>query len=55
MVTDADAVWKQLRERNVAPLHSIANRDYRLRDFTVMGPEGIAIRFASRIPGFEEY
>lgn len=55
LVRDVDAIWEQLRGKNVDSLLSIDDRDYGLRDFTVAGPDGIAIRFASRIPGVREH
>jgi catechol 2,3-dioxygenase-like lactoylglutathione lyase family enzyme len=54
MVNDVNAVWKRLSELEVESLQDIANREYGLRDFTVAGPDGIAIRFASKIPGMVE-
>lgn len=51
MVDDVDAAWERVQQKNVVTLISIADRDYGLRDFTVAGPEGIAIRFGSWIPG----
>jgi catechol 2,3-dioxygenase-like lactoylglutathione lyase family enzyme len=55
MVDDVDAVWQRLQRLNIESLLSIADRDYGLRDFTVVGPEGIAIRFGSRITGVKEH
>jgi catechol 2,3-dioxygenase-like lactoylglutathione lyase family enzyme len=55
MVTNVDAVWERLQGLEVETLVSLSNRDYGLRDFTIAGPDGIAIRFGSRIPGKMEH
>ncbi len=36
---------------NLTVVKEIADRDYGLRDFTVVSPDGIGLRFASRLPG----
>ena len=53
MVNDVDDVWKRLGD--VEKLLDIEDREYGLRDFTIKGPDGIAIRFASRITGAREH
>jgi hypothetical protein len=55
MVNDVDAVWKRLQGLKVETLLGIEDREYGLRDFTVAGPDGIAIRFGSRITGVKEH
>jgi catechol 2,3-dioxygenase-like lactoylglutathione lyase family enzyme len=55
MVNDVDAVWNRLQGLKVETLLGIEDREYGLRDFTVAGPDGIAIRFGSRITGVKEH
>jgi catechol 2,3-dioxygenase-like lactoylglutathione lyase family enzyme len=55
MVNDVDGVWQRLQGLKVKPLLGIADRDYGLRDFTVAGPDGIAVRFGSRIAGVKKH
>lgn len=55
MVKDVDAVWQRLQGLKVQSVLDIGDREYGLRDFTVAGPDGIAIRFGSRIAGVEEH
>ncbi|KAG0615336.1 hypothetical protein M758_5G033000 [Ceratodon purpureus] len=55
MVPDVDAVY---RAAVVLPdgkiLKPLADRYYGLRDFTLGGPFGLALRFATPLPGFSE-
>jgi catechol 2,3-dioxygenase-like lactoylglutathione lyase family enzyme len=50
LVPDVDAYRTIAEEMGAAVLIEIADRDYGLRDFTMAGPDGIALRFASRLP-----
>ena len=49
MVADVDAYWDTVRGMNATVLASIADREYGLRDFTILDPDGFGIRFASRL------
>ena len=49
MVPDVDA-WLDRAERLGAPIVSpIADRDYGLRDFTLVDPDGFGVRFGTRL------
>lgn len=47
MVPDVDAYWSKARELECSVLRPIDDRYYGLRDFTVAGPDGVGLRFAS--------
>jgi catechol 2,3-dioxygenase-like lactoylglutathione lyase family enzyme len=49
MVSDVDRYWKLCQEMKVPVKRDIGNRYYGLRDFTVVSPDGIGLRFASKI------
>jgi catechol 2,3-dioxygenase-like lactoylglutathione lyase family enzyme len=49
MVSDVDACWDRARGMNATVLASIADREYGLRDFTILDPDGFGIRFGSRL------
>jgi catechol 2,3-dioxygenase-like lactoylglutathione lyase family enzyme len=49
MVPDVDAYWSRAVGGGAPVLAPIANRDYGLRDFTVLDPDGLGLRFASRL------
>jgi catechol 2,3-dioxygenase-like lactoylglutathione lyase family enzyme len=51
LVPDVDRFWSKCGEMNLTVAKEIADRDYGLRDFTVVSPDGIGLRFASRLPG----
>ena len=50
MVPDVDEYWRKAQERGVPVIRAIDDRYYGLRDFTIGGPDGIALRFASGLP-----
>ncbi len=50
LVPDVDAYRITAAKMGLAVLNELADRDYGLRDFTVAGPDGIALRFASQLP-----
>ncbi|CAM6087438.1 unnamed protein product [Calypogeia fissa] len=55
MVPDVDSVYEvALRTEEATILKELENRYYGLRDFTVGGPFGIALRFATPLPEFRE-
>jgi catechol 2,3-dioxygenase-like lactoylglutathione lyase family enzyme len=52
MVADVDAYWQRARSMGAAVLVELDNREYGLRDFTILDPDGFGIRFGSRLaPG----
>ena len=51
MVPDVDHYWRRALARGDRVLRAIDDRYYGLRDFTVAGPGGIALRFATLLPG----
>jgi|SRR5436305_9001965 len=50
MVADVDAFWRRARDAGAPVLAPIGDRFYGLRDFTVLDPDGLGVRFASRLP-----
>ncbi len=51
LVPDVDRFWSKCGEMNLTVVKEIGDRDYGLRDFTVVSPDGIGLRFASPLPG----
>ena len=49
MVADVDAYWARARAMGAQVLAPIADRDYGLRDFTILDPDGFGLRFGSRL------
>jgi catechol 2,3-dioxygenase-like lactoylglutathione lyase family enzyme len=49
MVPDVDAVWRRVLDLGARVHVRIADRDYGLRDFIVLDPDGFGVRFASPI------
>ncbi|MDQ5858362.1 MAG: VOC family protein [Acidobacteriota bacterium] len=47
MVPDADRWWTVAREMGARVVAPIGDRDYGLRDFTIVDPDGFGLRFAS--------
>ena len=50
MVPDVDAYWRVAQQMGAPILWPIADRAYGLRDFTIVGPDGIGLCFATRLP-----
>ena len=50
MVADVDGAWERSRGTGAQVLVPIGDRDYGLRDFTILDPDGIGVRFGSRLP-----
>jgi catechol 2,3-dioxygenase-like lactoylglutathione lyase family enzyme len=48
MVPDVDRVWQRVNELGLRVVVPIADRPYRLRDFTIADPDGFGIRFGTR-------
>ncbi|HSJ56917.1 MAG TPA: VOC family protein [Anaerolineae bacterium] len=53
MVPHVDRYWHLAQRMGLDVLHPIDDRYYGLRDFTVRSPDGIALRFATRIVNAE--
>jgi catechol 2,3-dioxygenase-like lactoylglutathione lyase family enzyme len=49
MVADVDAYWHRALGMGATVLAPIGDREYGLRDFTVLDPDGFGIRFGSRL------
>jgi catechol 2,3-dioxygenase-like lactoylglutathione lyase family enzyme len=49
MVPDVDAWWRRAAGMGARVLAPVADREYGLRDFTILDPDGFGIRFATRI------
>lgn len=49
MVSDVDRYWKLCQEMKLPVKRAIGDRYYGLRDFTVVAPDGIGLRFASKL------
>ena len=50
MVADVDGAWERARAVGARVLVPIQDRDYGLRDFTILDPDGFGVRFGSRLP-----
>lgn len=50
MVPDVDRYWARAVSLGAPVLAPIADRDYGLRDFTIIDPDGFGIRFGTRLP-----
>ena len=49
MVPDVDRCWEKARAMGARVLAPIADRDYGLRDFTIMDLDGFGVRFGTRL------
>jgi catechol 2,3-dioxygenase-like lactoylglutathione lyase family enzyme len=49
MVPDVNASWRVAQQMGAAILWPIADRAYGLRDFTIVGPDGVGLCFATRL------
>ena len=49
MVSNVDSYWNLAQELGTKVFREIGNREYGLRDFTICGPDGIGLRFATRL------
>ena len=49
MVPNVDEYWEVARTLDAPVIRAIEDRYYGLRDFTIAGPDGISLRFASRV------
>ena len=51
MVANVDRYWELAIRLGARVIRPIEDRYYGLRDFTVAGPDGIGLRFGTRLPG----
>jgi catechol 2,3-dioxygenase-like lactoylglutathione lyase family enzyme len=51
MVPNVDDYWELALSFGAQVIRAIENRYYGLRDFTIAGPDGMSLRFASRLAG----
>jgi catechol 2,3-dioxygenase-like lactoylglutathione lyase family enzyme len=49
LTREVDAVWMVAQKLGMPVERPIGNRDYGLRDFTVLDPDGFGLRFASTL------
>ena len=49
LVPDVDAYWARAQQLGLTVLRPIGDRYYGLRDFTIAGPDGLGLRFASNL------
>ncbi len=50
MVPDVDRYWAMALDRQIPVYAPIEDRSYGLRDFTIIDPDGIGLRFGTRLP-----
>jgi catechol 2,3-dioxygenase-like lactoylglutathione lyase family enzyme len=53
LVPNVDDYWTLSQQMGVQALRPLENRSYGLRDFTIAGPDGIGLRFATRLSNYE--
>jgi catechol 2,3-dioxygenase-like lactoylglutathione lyase family enzyme len=49
LVDDVDRYWTLAQEQGCTVVKPIDDRYYGLRDFTIAGPDGVGLRFATRL------
>jgi catechol 2,3-dioxygenase-like lactoylglutathione lyase family enzyme len=53
LVPNADDYWTLSQQMEVQVIRPVENRSYGLRDFMIAGPDGLGLRFATRLPDYE--
>jgi catechol 2,3-dioxygenase-like lactoylglutathione lyase family enzyme len=53
LVPNVDDYWALSQQMGVQVIRPLENRSYGLRDFTIAGPDGLALRLATRLPASE--
>jgi catechol 2,3-dioxygenase-like lactoylglutathione lyase family enzyme len=53
LVPNVDDYWTLSQQMGVQVIRSVENRSYGLRDFTIAGPDGIGLRFATSLSDLE--
>jgi catechol 2,3-dioxygenase-like lactoylglutathione lyase family enzyme len=54
MVPNVDEYWTLSGTIGARVIRPIENRDYGLRDFTIAGPDGLGLRFATHLADIQE-
>jgi|SRR5579872_1212847 len=54
MVHDVDEYWAKAQRTGAVVIKAIADRYYGLRDFTIAGPDGVGLRFATSLQPLAE-
>jgi catechol 2,3-dioxygenase-like lactoylglutathione lyase family enzyme len=49
LVPNVDDYWTLSQQKGVKVIRSVENRSNGLRDFTIAGPDGLGLRFATRL------
>ena len=49
MVPDVERYWHMVQEMGLHVVRTLGERDYGLREFTVVSPDGLGLRFATRL------
>ena len=52
LVSNVDDYWTLSQQMGVQVIRPIENRSYGLRDFTIVGPDGLGLRFATRLSDY---
>jgi catechol 2,3-dioxygenase-like lactoylglutathione lyase family enzyme len=53
LVPNVDDYWTLSQQMGVQVIRPVENRSYGLRDFTIAGPDGLGLRFATRLSDLE--
>jgi hypothetical protein len=53
MVPNVDDVWTLSKKMGAQIIQPMGNRSYGLRDFTIAGPDGLGLRFATHLSDLE--
>ena len=53
LVPDVDRYWRIAAEIGARVFAPIQDQSYGLRDFTILDPDGVGLRFGTRLPGSE--
>ena len=53
LVPNVDDYWTLSQQMGVQVIRPVENRYYGLRDFTIAGPDGLGLRFATRLSAYE--
>jgi catechol 2,3-dioxygenase-like lactoylglutathione lyase family enzyme len=54
MVPNVDDFWTLSKKMGAQVIRPIGNRSYGLRDFTIAGPDGLGLRFATHVSDLKE-
>ncbi len=54
MVPNVDDYWDLAQKIGAQVLRPLESRSYGLRDFTIVGPDGLGLRFATRLSDISE-